>query len=199
MYASIDNQQTIMGCKTQLFANSGTLRTDDCATELRDKTNAIYGRYNVWNARPSVCDDAGPQAFAACHPSLWYKQGVGNIDPCYVDNDSSLRNPPQWQMERRRYQLFPREFQAVPGVANGDFIPDVDSFLSRGAVQQRDKRVGVEYPNCKDISEIEKNNNFIPMIPYLQDSVQDPTHIVPPWTNGGVASRIMYRKKICDA
>lgn len=179
----------------KVFANSGTIGQDDCAVQLRNLTNKSYSTYSVWNPRAYVCDDARNKLaeFAACHGNLHYKQGSGNVDACVVDEDSELRTMKFTATERKRNQLFPREFRANPGMANGDFLPEIDSQLTRGAVQQRERRVLHSSEDCAHISEYEANNNFIPLIPCLQKSVQDPAHIVPQWINGGVPSRILVR------
>lgn len=199
-FAPVAGEQTIQGCKNpRMFANSGTLRTDKCTLELRTATNDAYAQYSTWNPRDAECTTRDDLAqFASCHENLRYKQGHGNVDPCFVDDDSRLRQGAFTDADRRRYQLFPREFKANPGLANGDFMPEIDSRLTRGAHQQRDKRSDVAgRKQCDHLSESEINNNFIPLIPCLAKTIQDPDHIVPKWTNGGMPSRIMVRK-ICN-
>jgi len=192
--------QYIQGCKNKrMFANSGTLRTDSCSQELRAMTNDSYAGYNVWDPRPLVCEEANTKLseFASCHENLHYKQGHGNVEPCHVDEDSQIRTKAFCEANKKRYQLFPREFQAGPGLARGDFLPDIDSHMTRGGIQQRDKRNRMPAADCSHLSEVEHNNNFIPMIPCLANTIQDPDHIVPKWTNGGMPSRILVRK-LCD-
>lgn len=184
---------TIQGCNKALFANSGSLRQDDCAREIRDRTNRIYSDYSIWNPRPLECDKSKKKIaeFAACHETMHFKDGSGNVDACYVNEDSTLRMSCYSGADKKRHQLFPREFKANPGLENGDFIPDMDSFLTRGAIQQRDKRPANSPTECDSISEKDGNYVFMPLIPCLSKTVQDADHIIMPGPQGGFPSRMV--------
>lgn len=188
---------TIQGCATKYFANSGTLRTDDCAQHLRNKTNNHWADHQLYNPRKCVSDPKNDEItkFAMCQPNLRFKKGVGNVDTCNVDDDSRLRKD-GYDVRRKRFQLFPREFLAVPDMGRGDFLPDTDSMLSRGAQKEYDKRPLNAAPgaDCTHLSELGyANYNLTPMIPCLKESIQDPKNIVPNWTWGGMSSRMINR------
>jgi hypothetical protein len=193
--AGSDDTFTIQGCDKTLFRNAGSLRADACAQKLRDNTNKSGADYAVWNPRDVQCDSERAETLknvASCHPNLHYRDGEGNVDACNVDNDTMLRTS-SYADDRRRHQLFPREFKANPGFAHGDFLPEIDSALTRGAVQQREKRAKNSGEDCDHVSEGDRMQNFIPMIGCLASSVQDPRHIVPNWTNGGLPSRMVVK------
>lgn len=199
-YAAFSNgevaESAIQGCDKTLFRNAGSLRSDTCALKLRDDTNTNWSDYAVWNPRDVECGGDRVKKLkniASCHPNLRYRDGEGNVDACHVDDDSKIRIASYTDADRKRHQLFPREFHANPGLAHGDFLPEIDGALTRGAVQQRDKRAKVDGTDCDHVSEGDRLQNFIPMINCLASTVQDPRHIVPEWTNGGLPSRILVK------
>lgn len=175
-----------------LFVNSGSLRMDDCAQALQDKTNAYWSKHQLYN--PAKCDgtnDDEISRFAAKYPNLRIRRGVGNVDSCNVDNDSTLRTG-GFDVRRKRYQLFPREFQAVPDMGRGDFLPELDNMLSRGSQREYERRPNSIVRDCESLSEKE-NDRMTPMLQCLKQTVQDPKNIVPTWTWGGDSARMLNR------
>lgn len=184
----------IQGCNDkELFANSGSLRTDDCSQELRNRTNQHWSKHQLYNPATCVQDLSKDPVnrFASKYPNLRFKKGVGNTDGCNVDQDSELRTS-GFDVRRKRYQLFPREFIAVPDMGRGDFMPDLDSMLSRGAQREYEKRPLMLVRDCEHVSEREFDR-FTPMLSCLRKTVQDPNNIVPSWTWGGESSRMINR------
>lgn len=192
---AMTGETTIQGCDASMFANSGSLRTDDCATRLRDVTNRSFSDWTVYNPRPINCDESKRNIakFAACQKTLRYKDGVGNIDACQVAGDSTLRLSRYQGVDRKRHQLFPREFVDGPNMQRGDILPEIDSVMTRGGIQQRDKRPENGQSDCDHISETDRVYNFIPMIQCLRDNIQDVRNIVADGPKGGLPSRMFVR------
>ena len=157
---------------------------DTCAINTREYQNMDINKYNLYNYWKTSDNDCDPevkkmQDFAVenyLHP----KEGYGFTNGCRVDNDTQLR----WETitaDRTPTQLFTRIFQAVPDLSSGPVRPELESKLQQGEFTH-------QYHNhpCED-----KNwpNYFTPMIPCLKQTVQDPKHIVEPWTRGGDFTR----------
>lgn len=174
-----------------MFANSGKPRDDDCARALRARTNQVWAAHQVYNPRKCVTapQDDDVTRFAACHRNLRFKKGVGNVDSCNVDTDSRMRGA--GNQARKRHQLFPREFVAVPDMSHGDFAPDVDSLLSRGAEREHDKRPSAGGLCDHSYLAEREYDRFVPLMPCLLGAVQNPDNIVPSWAP--TPSRIVNR------
>lgn len=185
----------IQGCgDTSLFDNSGRSRDDDCAVKLRSVTNAQWADHQLYNSAQCTHDLAKDRLtdFAMCHRNLRFKNGIGNVPFCSVDDDSRIRKE-GYDVRRKRFQLFPREFRAVPDMGKGDFLPDIDSMLSRGYQMGHDKRPALAtHTDCEHLSEVELDR-FVPMLPCIRSTVQDARNIVPTWTWGGDPSRLVNR------
>ena len=73
------------------------------------------------------------------------------------------------------------------------FDVDVESVIKPGNFASDDR-------TCNSLSGVTIGNYFTPMIPKLQDEVQNPVHIIPEdsmqsWVRGGLPSRQMQRNK----
>jgi hypothetical protein len=170
-----------MDCaRPDLFANSGSLRTDDCATEVRDRTNQMFREWTVFNPRKNTGASPLP-----CKGAFLAKDGGGD-----VSDDSHIRLQRFSGADRKKQQLFPRTFVACAGLENGDFLPHVDSWMTRGAIQQRDRRWTGRPTDCDALSEMDQTYSMMPMIPCLRNTIQDPAHIILP---SGMPSRSVVR------
>jgi hypothetical protein len=105
------------------------------------------------------------------------REGYGVTTGCLVDLDSKIRTQDSTS-DRTRNQLITRTFTAIPNLARGDTHPEIESKLQQGE-------------NTYNVEECQGHHidSFIPMIPCLKDSIQNPSNIIESWTRGGDATR----------
>ncbi len=170
------------------FENQSRLGTDECAINAKDYQNISMNDYYLWNTYNNKCNAQEEQKiedFAANNNNLHYRNGYGFTTSCHVDKDTELRLNAKITNEKAKTQLFHRFYQANPDLSRGVSLPNLESRLLQGddttQLRQCDK-----LPE-KDFS------RFVPLLPCLQDSVQNVKHIVEPWTHGGDNSRILMR------
>lgn len=169
--------------------NSRRLCTDDCAKEAKDTQNeGIFG-YSVYRELPvKKCEP--PQArypeFSYNHVNLRGRVGYGYAEDCLVDKFSALRNDPsQLTRDRCRQQLYTRIFQGCPNLKPGVADPDLEMPIMQGISNGNLEGTTL---SCKRAIMEKPMNNIIPLVSCMQD-IQDPDHLVEPWTRGGIDTR----------
>lgn len=167
-----------------LFDNTGRLAYDDCALKAKDNQNASiidYRTYDAYMNAGSDCTDRFSKIndFAMTHRNLTFRDGYG-FHGCRVDADSRLKLEAELTNERFKQQLFPRVFGAVPDLAKGRLLPNVESRLIHGVDTTSDRQ-------CNRTAE---KQLFRP-VPCVD--VQRVENIVPTWTWGGDSSREIAR------
>lgn len=173
----------------QLFDIDGNIRNDGCAQTAKDFGNASISDYTLWNTYMMQCDAKGEkhlEDFSTGHVNLHYRNGYGYTTACEVDVDTEVRLNGKITHEKPKTQLFTRPFVAVPDLSRGVLVPGVESRL-----QQGDDTTQVR--ECFRLTEYDYDR-FVPLIPCLADNVQNPKHIIMPWTQGGDNSRAIMRK-----
>jgi len=166
---------------------------DVCAQTARDLQNKSIDDYYLFNAHaaanPADCSSVEAvtklQEFADVNHTV-YRNGYGVANMCHIDDDSKMRNEAQMTHDRMKTQVFPRIFQGVPNFGRGGFVPNVESRLVQGEDTIIKK-------SCNQLSEVNYDRN-IPLLPCLNDNVQNPNHIVPAWTWGGEPTRDNVRQ-----
>ncbi len=165
--------------------------SDECAIRARDLQNDSINDYRLFNPFSRAAEDCEKKSEATreflINNRTVIRDGYGLTDSCVVDIDSKMRNGGEWTNDREKTQLYPRMYQAIPNLGRGPFIADEESKL----IQSSDTG---EKKSCDILSEVQINR-FIPLIPSLAATVQNPDNIVPQWVRGGEPSRDSIRHK----
>lgn len=171
----------------RLFDEENRLTTDKCAVLTKELQNRSVNDYYLYNMYPtSTCEDTSSMDdFVANNPNLRYKEGYGFLNSCTVDEDTKLRNNAQMTNFRGKEQLCTRWEQAAPDLGRGGLIPNVESRLKMSE-DTSDIKI------C-DILQEKDFNRFIPMVGCLQQSIQNPQHIIMPFDRGGAFTRDYVR------
>jgi len=173
----------------RVFELEHRIGADDCAKSVKDMQNDSIQNYNIFPLFPTQgandAISAVTQFSSDNHTN--FRDGYGFLNASTVDADSSIRNGSKITHEKFKTQLNGRVFQAVPNLGRGGFIPNVESRLTQGEKT-------TEHKSCGALSEV-VINRFIPMVPCLRDTVQDPKHIIPQWVWGGEPTRDTVRQE----
>ena len=162
-----------------LFDTTGRLSLDTCALRLRDRGNEGIAAYQFRSFRDfSGTGWRDPHDFSAQNRNLWLWDGYG-IDRSTLDRDSALRHS-EMTHTRCRKQLPQRVFHAVPDLGRSNGEPDVEAGLQNGLDTSGHRA-------CQRLAE----TDFARFDPGVK--LVDVSHVVPPWTNGGVPSREVTR------
>lgn len=178
------------GCKGRQFELEHRVGADDCARNARDLQNTSAENYSLFPMFPTQgadCKQTESLNKFGADNHMNFRDGYGNANGCTVDADSAMRNGGILTNDRFKTQLNGRVFQAVPNLAHGGFVPHVESRLTQGESCS-------EHRSCNSLSEV-TINRFVPLVPCLRDTIQDPRHIVPAWTWGGEPTRDTVRQE----
>jgi hypothetical protein len=165
---------------------------DECFLATRDFQNKSIGDYMLFNSFVTAdCrkDKGQFDAFVANNPNLRYKDGFGYLNSCVVDKDSEVRNNSKFTNEKEKSQLCTRWYQAVPSLNKGGLVVNIDSRLKLAEDTSAIR-------DCQRLSERDFDR-FVPLTPCLANSIQDPKHIIPSWTWGGIGSRNLVHDQPC--
>lgn len=169
------------------FGNENRVGTDTCAKESTDEQNDRISQYILFNSyRGNMlgCDDEVKKINEFMSDNyMTIRDGVGFTNGCRVDNDSKVRIDPNIN-GRGRNQMFTRVFQAVPDLSRGNINVENESKIQQGEITFDDFQ-------CQG----KPLDVFTPMLPCLQNSIQDPNNIVESWTRGGDSTRDTLKQK----
>jgi len=178
-----------------LFTKASLL-SDPVAVDLDVIQSQGPGYYVMENMYGCGCELKDAREVQLSQPMINFEGGKGWIGEkgCLVDVDSKLREDKD-QLTDKRYirQLIERPHLTTANLVKGYFDVDVESVIRPGNFASDDKA-------CNSLSGVTIGNYFTPMIPKLQDEVQNPVHIIPEdsmqsWVRGGLPSRQMQRNK----
>lgn len=177
-----------------IYLNSRRVCSDECARETKDLQNDGMFKYTMYQDLKVQCDD-NKIRFPNCawdHVNLTGRTGYGLSDACAVDNYSSLRND-QSQLTRDRcpIQLYTRIFQGCPNLRIGTADPDVEMPILQGTGPSTLE--GTVYACKKTLTE-KTTYNFPDLIGCVKE-VQNPKHIIDPYTRGGIDTRSYVRRQ----
>lgn len=176
--------------KSKRFDHFSRLGADDCAVTAKEYHNTSINDYMLWNTYFMACDKDGEQTlkdFALENINLHYRDGYGFTSACYVDTDTDMRNNAVWTSEKPKTQMFTRFYQANPNMTRGVPQPQIETKLIQGdTVRANSYR---NEPMERDF------DRYIPLVPYLQENIQNPDNIVLPFHQGGENSRNFMREK----
>lgn len=166
------------------FELENRMGSDQCSQVTKEFTNKSINDYNLYNSFfTSDCksDNEKMYEFMYANPNLRFKDGYGYTNSCVVEADSALRNQAQMTNDRVKNQLCVRWNKAVPDLGKGGLIPNVESVL-KNAEDTSALR------SCDKVTEKEFDR-FIPLPGCLRNTIQDPKHIIMPFTRGGDITR----------
>ena len=178
-----------------LFTKASLL-SDRVAVDLDVIQSQGPGYYTMENMYGCGCELKDAREVQLSQPMINFEGGKGWIGEkgCLVDVDSKLREDKD-KLTDKRYirQLIERPHLTTANLVKGYFDVDVESVIRPGNFASDDKA-------CNSLSGVTIGNYFTPMIPKLQDEVQNPLHIIPEdsmqsWVRGGLPSRQMQRNK----
>jgi hypothetical protein len=178
-----------------LFTKASLL-SDPVAVDLDVIQSQGPGYYVMENMFGCGCELKDARDVQLSQPMINFEGGKGWIGEkgCLVDVDSKLREDKD-QLTDKRYirQLIERPHLTTANLVKGYFDVDVESVIRPGNFASEDRA-------CNSLSGVTIGNYFTPMIPKLQDEVQNPVHIIPEdsmqsWVRGGLPSRQMQRNK----
>ena len=178
-----------------LFTKASLL-SDPVAVDLDIIQSQGPGYYTLENTYGCGCELKDARDVQLSQPVINFQGGKGWMGEkgCLIDVDSKLRENND-KLTDKRYinQLTERPHLTTANLVKGYHDVDVESAV-RGSISASDDRA------CNSLSGVTIGNYFTPMIPKLQDEVQNTVHIIPEdsmqsWVRGGLPSRQMQRNK----
>jgi hypothetical protein len=188
-------QQEANAKEFNLFTRASLL-SDPVAVDLDTIQSQGTGYYVMENMHGCGCELKDAREVQLSQPMINFEGGKGWIGEkgCLVDKDSELREDPN-KLTNKKYihQLVERPHLTTGNLVKGYYDVDVESVIRPG-IDAGDDR------SCNSLSGVTIGNYFTPMIPKLQDEVQNTKHIVPEdsmqsWVRGGLPSRQMARNE----
>lgn len=195
------------------FNSENGLKSEGCALRARDRFNEDVNNYALFNPFITSATDKCKTAIEklqefSTENYLQIRDGVGVTNACHVDTDNALRTF-NLTNNREIMQLDTRLFKGSPFVGKGS-LTNTDA---ESAIMQGNNTYNSE--ECSGVSVID--NVFQPLLPCLEETIQNPVHIIPPWIRGGESTRdtlkqseflektgyqfdgTVWTKKICDS
>jgi hypothetical protein len=164
------------------------INADVCSYNHEYRESVGPGRYAVTNLVPDRSKTI-PQALS--NPTVIAAEGFG-FDQQQIDNDSILRNNPTLEGRAKcPLRVQSRPFATVPFMGGGRGNQELESKLQ----QSEFVRTGKE---CGSVTETFFSTHFVPLIPHLENHIQNPKNLVPEvaangWIRGGIPSRQYIR------
>lgn len=162
---------------------SNRLNDDECALKNKSLVNDSYNNSMLYNPYFNKDCDCAVLDEIAFDNNFVVREGYGYASGCTVDTDSELRLNGQWTNEKGRVQLCSRTYQGVPNLNKGGLVPNVESRLKSSD----------DTSDIRNVDKISEKNliplRFTPMLPCLNQNVQNPDHIIPKWVWGGSDTR----------
>lgn len=177
---------------TGLSINRMTRTKDDlCGIESYYAQSTNAGRYYTTNLVPSA-RDVNP--LAVQNLLVYPREGFG-VNNKQIDSESVLKNQAEFKNNRCLIRNQARPFLSVPFMGSGRGNSDIESFL----LHSEQVRQGKE---CGTVTEQAFDGVFTPMVPSLQQNIQNPHNIIPEvasagWIRGGIPSRQYVRDMNC--
>ena len=177
----------------QLFTKASLLN-DPVAVDLDVIQSQGPGYYTLENTRSCGCELKEARDVQLSQVAINFQGGHGWMGEkgCLIDTDSQLRESSD-KLTNKRYihQVTERPHLTTGNLVRGYHDVDVESVIQSGNFSSDDRA-------CNSLTGVTIGNYFTPMIPRLQDEIQDPTHIIPEnsmdsWVRGGLPTRQMQR------
>ena len=182
--------------KCQLLYKQSSLFNDPSTANLRNIQSVGPASYQLDNMYGCGCGLKDARKVQLSQAAINFEGGKGWIGEkgCLVDNDTKLRQNDD-RLTDKRYinQLTERPYLTTGNLIKGYYNVDVESVIRPG-IRGTDDRP------CNSLSGVTIGNYFTPMIPKLQEEVQNEKHIIPEdsmqsWVRGGLPTRQMARNE----
>ena len=171
--AAPPNLALVDQCTSVTFDERTGLFNDSCFQRDRDRQGVESAKYRVSNFRDVAACGRDVLSVATCHPNLRFKNGVGNLDACNVEDDTGVRiKGPKSTNPRHRQQLSVRVAHAGPYMARGELDASAESGLIHAENSLRRRPCSVLTGASPD--------PFTPLLPCVE-TVQHVEHVVPDW------------------
>jgi len=173
---------------TNLIINeSTTLRNDSAFYTTRDFNNNKISNYNFIPNISDKNDSRGSYISSVGIPGI-SQNNNNDLLGKNIDEATLLRNG-ELQSTESKKELDTRLFPGAPYMMSGQSLlknPDLSTRLKYG----EDTRVA----KSANVAASYAANNFIPLIPSIEENVQNVEHIIPTnWIRGGMSSRSVIR------
>jgi hypothetical protein len=178
------------------FNTKTNLVDDDCYKSSYEQQNEKIKNYHL-EPTTNVNNMNNAQKLSVENPSMLFKDGFGSIGNggMLVNNDTELKNNKKSLTHYGEKQMLnTRLFKSVPFKGRGVGNPNIEKSILEG-VDTSSKR------QCNALSEVSIPNVFLPLVPSLQENIQNIQHIIPEdnrsdWIRGGCPSRQMIRDQL---
>jgi hypothetical protein len=166
-------------------------KDDTCGIQQYYKQSVGPGAYTTTNLVPNA-RDVNPMAVKEL--LMYAREGFG-ANNAQIDSESVLKNQPEFNNQRCNIRAQARPFLGVPYMGGGRGNAEVESLL----LHSEQVRQGKE---CGTVTEQTFDNVFTPMVPSLQQNIQNPHNLIPEvaaagWIRGGIPSRQYVRDINC--
>ena len=166
-------------------------RDDLCGIQQYTKQSVGPGRYATTNLVPKP-QQVNPLSVNSL--LIYPRDGYGGNNPD-VDVESALKNQPGFKVNRCNTRTQARPFLSVPYMGGGCGNPDIESELLQSEVSRMGKA-------CDTVSETFFPQQYTPLVPSLQQTIQNPNNLIPEvaaagWIRGGLPSREYLRDVNC--
>ena len=176
------------GSGFSLYGNT-RLSYDKCSKTSSENQSQGPGDYSVSNHYACSCRAPQTSQIAYNQPVVNFRDGYGvsGMKGCTIDQDSLMRNGQLLTNLRCKNQLFSRPYLTVPYMGRGTGDPCYEGNILAGEDTSQARA-------CNTLSEVTINNSFYPLVPCLQENIQNPIHLIPEvaqhgWIRGGIPSR----------
>ena len=182
--------------KDFMLHTKGSINSDQATIDIDMIQSQGPGQYVLDNMYGCGCGLKDARKVQLSQAAINFEGGKGWIGEkgCLVDNDTKLRQNGD-RLTDKRYinQLTERPYLTTGNLIKGYYNVDVESVIRPG-IRGTDDRP------CNSLSGVTIGNYFTPMIPKLQEEVQNEKHIIPEdsmqsWVRGGLPTRQMARNE----
>ena len=165
----------------QGFNNSTRRNMEDCSISYKDIQDKKFSTYNTMNYNNNSNRNVYMESLDHLGMSASLnKDGYGKI----IDMESNLKQSSITNYKEKQ-QLQSRAFKGIPYMGAGE-THIVNPVLYSKLVSGNDTRVKKAADTLAGVS----IDRFIPLVPCLQENVQNTEHIIPQyWVRGGESSR----------
>ena len=167
------------------------VRDDLCAVQQYTKQSVGPGRY----ATTYLVPDARVVNPLAVESLIIYPREGYGFNNNNIQADSILRNQPGFLSKRCVTRQQARPFLSVPYMGTGRGNAEVETLLQHAEFSRMGKA-------CDTVTETFFSQQFTPLVPSLQQTIQNPKNLIPEvaangWIRGGLPSRDYLRDVNC--
>lgn len=163
---------------------------DPCYLDIHTGQSRGPGNYQLANHFQCECLIPDAVETATRNPAVFFKNGV-DVDGCVIDSSTKLRIGKTRKFPKCPDQLFTRPYLTVPFMGRGSGNMNLETRIVPGEDTSSKRQ-------CNVLSGVTIPHFFTPLVPHLNDNVQNPEHLVEEvaddnWIRGGAPSRLIIR------